>query len=380
MRIRIRGPSGQSTISLDEVATVKDLKSKVAEITGLSSFEIKYGYPPMPLKLDQYDEPSTKLSEIGVKLNGEQLIVSKKEGNSVRGSKTTVPETQADKPSQSVSAPSQDKQVKKTPAAGLSDGFSFEGFGAAPPPVQTKPNKNPPKASPKPLGLSRKKNLDLEADPPEIAMPDHNSTLVLRIMPDDNSCLFRAVGNAVLPALDTMNELRSTVAQGIQNDLETYSQAILDQKPDDYCVWIQTEDAWGGGIELSILSKHFDVEICSIDVQTLRVDRFNEGMPTRCIVVYSGIHYDSITLSPSDPPYTHATIPPEFDVKIFPSADEVILEKAVDLCRILQGKKYFTDTAGFKIKCNTCGGLFVGEKGATEHASQTGHYDFGEAD
>jgi ubiquitin thioesterase OTU1 len=140
-----------------------------------------------------------------------------------------------------------------------------------------------------------------------------------------------------------------------------------------------TESSWGGAIELSILSKHFDIEICSIDVQTLRVDRFNEGRPTRCILVYSGIHYDTIALSPSEPPFEHSYAPPEFDTKVFDSADLVILQKALDLCKKLQEKHYYTDTAGFHVKCNTCGKLFIGEKGATKHAAETGHYDFGEA-
>lgn len=87
-------------------------------------------------------------------------------------------------------------------------------------------------------------------------------------MPDDNSCLFRAFGTAVLPGDDlTMTELRSLVAGAIQADPDTYSQVVLEQKPDDYCRWIQTPDAWGGFIEMGILAKHFDIEICSIDVQ-----------------------------------------------------------------------------------------------------------------
>lgn len=179
--------------------------------------------------------------------------------------------------------------------------------------------------------------------------------------------------------MDTMNELRSVVAQVIQENSELYSEAVLEKKPDDYCRWIQNEDSWGGGIELSILSKHFDIEICSIDVQTLRVDRFNEGPPTRCLLVYSGIHYDTIALSPSDPPFDHAYAPPEFDTKVFDAVDPLVLEKSLELCRVLQDKHYYTDTAGFRIRCNTCGGTFVGEKGATKHAAQTGHYDFGEA-
>jgi ubiquitin thioesterase OTU1 len=87
-------------------------------------------------------------------------------------------------------------------------------------------------------------------------------------MPDDNSCLFRAFGTAVLPGDDlSMLELRSLVASAIQADPDTYSKVVLEQSPDDYCRWIQTEDAWGGAIEMNILANHFDIEVCSIDVQ-----------------------------------------------------------------------------------------------------------------
>ena len=127
-----------------------------------------------------------------------------------------------------------------------------------------------------------------------------------------------------------------------------------------------------GQIELDILSAHFDIEICSIDVQSLRVDRYNEGKPTRCILVYSGIHYDIMALSPFDSP-------PEDDVKMFDAADAMILNQAVVLCQMLQDRHYFTDTARFSIRCNTCGEVMIGEMAATQHASLTGHTDFGEA-
>lgn len=158
-----------------------------------------------------------------------------------------------------------------------------------------------------------------------------------------------------------------------------YPAVVLEKDPDDYCRWIQSESSWGGAIELDILSKHFDIEICSIDVQTLRVDRWNEGRAKRCILVYSGIHYDVIALSASDPPFTTAYAPPEFDEKIFDVVDQVVLETAVELCRVLQGQHYYTDTGAFTVRCNVCRRTFTGENGATEHAKETGHYDFGEA-
>lgn len=331
MKFRLRGPAGQSTVTLEDAATVDELRTQIVEKTGLINYDVKYGYPDLkPLEIDGL-APGTKMADLGIKFNGEQLLVTGRE-----------------------SAP--EAPLSKTGGVPVS---------APPEPPQNLPSQRPHEARSK--------------DPPEIASPEHSGTFVLRIMPDDNSCLFRAVGTALMGDMDAMNELRSVVAQTIQENPSLYSEAVLERKPDDYCRWIQNEDSWGGGIELSILSKHFDIEICSIDVQTLRVDRFNEGPPTRCILVYSGIHYDTIALSPSEPPFAHADAPPEFDTKVFDSADPLVLEKALGLCKILQGRHYYTDTAGFRIRCNTCGGIFVGEKGATQHATQTGHYDFGEA-
>lgn len=328
MRMRVRGPSGQSTMTLDDSASISDLREQIAEKTGLTSFSVKYGYPDLkPLDLDRF-QPDQKVSDTGVNLNGEQLIVA------VRDSAAPL-----DEPAFSQSAPQQPSQY----------------------PSLSKPTEKP------------------SDDPPEIASPEHQGTFVLRVMPDDNSCLFRAVGAAVMGEMDTMVELRSIVAAAIQSNPLEYTAVVLGKNPDDYCQWIQNEGSWGGAIELKILSEYFNIEICSIDVQTLHMFQFNEGAPTRCIVVYSGIHYDVLALSPSDPPYTHADPFAQGDTKIFEAIDPVVLEKAKELCQVLQSKHYYTDTSGFSVRCNTCGGLFTGEMGATRHASETGHYDFGEA-
>ncbi|GJP96506.1 hypothetical protein CBS115989_6836 [Aspergillus niger] len=328
MRIRIRGPAGQSTVTLDADATVDDLRHQITEKTGLTAYDVKYGYPNIkPLVLGGLPS-NQKLADLDITLNGEQLIVTQHENSAQSPIK---------------SEPQAANLLLKAPA------------------VSSTPKKGSPD------------------DPPEVPSPDHSGTFVLRIMPDDNSCLFRAVSSATMGGVDAMTELRSVVAQTIQAHPDIYTEAVLEKKPDEYCRWIQNEDSWGGGIELSILSKHFDIEICSIDVQTLRIDRFNEGAPMRCIVVYSGIHYDTIALSPSSPPYTHSDVPPDFDTKVFDAADPLVLEKSQELCQVLQSRHYYTDTAGFRLRCNTCGGTFVGERGATQHAEQTGHVDFGEA-
>ncbi|KAL8822891.1 MAG: hypothetical protein Q9191_006380 [Dirinaria sp. TL-2023a] len=380
MRLRVRGPAGQSTLTLEQNATVGDLQSNIAKLTSITSPDIKYGYPPKPLHLENY-EKTASLSGLGVKLDGEQLIVSQRvapvkqssqENNKIPNQPSGVP----------IVSSASEQPRKTSTAKSVSSSFSFADVGVAPPsPPPNKPANAAPSSQSSnlsPLSLSRKPN-KLDTEPPELPLPTHAATLLLRIMPDDNSCLFRAFNSAYFGAMDNMHELRSIIAQYIQGRPEDYSAAVLDKEPDAYCRWIQREDAWGGFIELDILSKHFDVEICSIDVQTLRVDRFNEGRPKRCILVYSGIHYDVIALSPSDPPYTSTYAPPDFDTKIFEADDDIVLDRARELCKILQGQHYFTNTASFSIRCNVCGAMLVGEKGATEHASTTGHYDFGEA-
>ena len=362
MRIRIRGPAGQATVNLPETATVGVLRSQISEQTSITHPEVKYGYPPKPLSLQDHDV-SVKLSEIGINLDGEQLIVSANTATLTKYASSISTDPQHP----SSGSNSLHPNVSTTsPTNGTSSSVPLANTGFTPQFSAQKPEKR--------LSPSR----DLDA--PEVPLPTHSSTMILRVMPDDNSCLFRAFSTAFFgTGIDSMYELRSVIAQHIQSHPEIYSTIVLEKPPDDYCRWIQTEAAWGGAIELDILSRHFEVEICSIDVQTLRIDRFNEGKSTRCILVYSGIHYDTIALSPSDPPYEHANAPPDFDSKIFNAADLVVLQGAVELCRMLKGKHYYTDTGAFNVKCNVCGKACVGEKGATEHAKKTGHYDFGEA-
>jgi ubiquitin thioesterase OTU1 len=77
MRTRLRGPGGASTITLPDDATVGDLIALITEKTALPSFDVKYGYPPKPLLLEE-SENSIPLSKLEVKLDGEQLTISAK--------------------------------------------------------------------------------------------------------------------------------------------------------------------------------------------------------------------------------------------------------------------------------------------------------------
>ena len=350
IRLRVRGPQGVATVSIDSGASWSDLLKRISETTGVEGdFDLKYGYPPQAFNTESING-DMQLSDLSHELNGEQLIVMPRDVQAKLSSPTSS---------------------KPRP----------EAVKALPPHDLTSPPAHKPGDFPnRPLGLARKPEGDVESDPPEIPVPMLEGAMVLRVMPDDNSCMFRALSSAVLgSALDGMTELRSVVAQTIQANPDLYTKGMLEKEPSAYCRWIQREDSWGGGIELSILSQHFNIEICSLNVQDLRIDTFNEGRPTRCILVYSGIHYDVLAVTP------YAGADPEFDRKVFDvvkTGDEEIdggaLEAARELCKVLRGRHYFTDTHGFTVKCTQCGQAGTGEQWALEHARSTGHGDFGE--
>lgn len=334
-----------ASVIVERTSTWRELLKLISEKSGVVDFDLKYGYPPQTYDTQSIDG-DVKLQDLPQKLDGEQLIVTPR----------VVTKSISEALNMDKHVPTNAQELPATPKA---------------------QHQSPDK----PLNLTRKPKPALSDDPPIIPVPQLEGVMVLRVMPDDNSCMFRALSAAVLgSALDGMTELRSVVAQQIQENPELYTAGVLEKSPTDYCRWIQREDSWGGGIELAILSQHFDIEVCSINVQDLRVDKFNEGRPTRCVLVYSGIHYDVCAVTP------HAGADPDFDRKVFDvvkvAGDEMdggALEAAVELCRGLQKQHYFTDTHAFSLKCGQCGEQGNGQQWAVQHARQTGHGDFGEA-
>ena len=76
--------------------------------------------------------------------------------------------------------------------------------------------------------------------------------MVRRVVPDDNSCLFTAVGYLVERRLDAAAELRVVVADTVLAGGEEHSAAVL--------------GTWGGalpqGSQLSMLHKAVDWALC----------------------------------------------------------------------------------------------------------------------
>jgi ubiquitin thioesterase OTU1 len=95
---------------------------------------------------------------------------------------------------------------------------------------------------------------------------------------------------------DGVSEMRRLIARSIAEDVDTYSEAMLGRPNEEYQSWILKNESWGGGIELSILSKFYNIEIDVVDIQSSSISRFGEdrNYPTRIFLLYDGIHYDSL--------------------------------------------------------------------------------------
>jgi len=155
MRTRLRGPGGTSTLTLPDDATVGDLLTLITEKTSVAKFEIKYGYPPQPLLLEQY-EKSQALSQLGVKLDGEQLIISPKDDPSTK---------QASQPVTGETANKGQEKSSKLPAE--SSSFSFTNVPGFEQPKESKQER--------PVALQRARTM--EGDVPELPLPERGATL-----------------------------------------------------------------------------------------------------------------------------------------------------------------------------------------------------------
>lgn len=316
-QLRLRHPEGAATLDVDfHNATMQDLQQQIFAVSGIRPEQqrILSGYPSEPLAMI----PGKLLSDIGLR-HGDQVLV--RQGGT--SSSPTTPRRHL--------APSTQAPV-------------------------------------------------VQNDGPACVEMSSGMLLVHRDVPDDNSCLFSAIALIFRQDIAHAQLMRTIVAREIQADPETYSEAILGMPRDRYIGAILKPSTWGGAIELGILAKYFETEIASLDVETGRIDQFfpppNRSGGNRCLVIYSGIHYDVASVSPA----VDAT--PEWDQTIFPimSTDDSDphLEAAQRLATVLRERRAFTNTTTFDLRCEQCGKGLKGEKDARKHAQETGHVRFGE--
>ncbi|BFZ55782.1 ubiquitin-specific protease otu1 [Savitreella phatthalungensis] len=225
---------------------------------------------------------------------------------------------------------------------------------------------------PNPTSTNTSANANADADVPSVSVGTRG-TVTLRVMEDDNSCLFRAIGFVCVGGgVDTGGALRDVCCDAIERDPETWNDGVLGMRRSTYVAKLQRPDTWGGEIEMQLLATHFGVTLAAVDVRSQHIYRYNPDAASRktVYVLYSGIHYDAIAMSTHPGAYT--------DLTQFDTGDIAVENAVIELARKLGQKGYYTDTATFTLKCNDCGTKLQGEKAAQAHAAATGHYNFGE--
>ncbi|KAI1760905.1 OTU-domain-containing protein [Hypoxylon sp. FL1150] len=340
MQIRYKAPQGAGKVELHDTATVSQLLDALKTKTGLADVTVKYGWPPKALGTHQYD---TSLQELGLQ----------------RESLTIAPAANAfaDATTSAASIPAAERSGEAS--------------------QKTTDQKESPLCNPQSTATAQD-NMGIKDQNISVSMPETGSTLVLRIMPDDNSCMFTAVGGALrgLPSAADNDysapELRRIVVSHIEANPEKYSEAILGKPSVAYCRNILQPDTWGGEIELAILSEIFSIEIDVIDVKTNTVYRIGEGngYAMRCAVVYSNIHYDRLAEV-----FFEGQEEMDFDVTRWAvDGSDHIITNAKELCRILRDKHhYYTSTSDFVVRCDICQWIGQGQESVVRHVSQTGH-------
>lgn len=188
--------------------------------------------------------------------------------------------------------------------------------------------------------------------------------MLVKKMPDDNSCLFHAIKQSIGLDLSVTN-LRRIIYNTILGNPIQYTEALLGRPRKEYAVSM-LEEAWGGGIELAILAKYFSHEIAVVDIQSGHVSVFAEGCgyPWRVYLLYSGIHYDCLELSNGT-------------TKFAPD-DRSALQCAQQIAADLRSQRQYTNVAEATLECEMCGVQFKGAKEAEHHAEMFGHLEFKE--
>jgi ubiquitin thioesterase OTU1 len=97
-----------------------------------------------------------------------------------------------------------------------------------------------------------------------------------KIIPADNSCLFNSINYAINQNLNEPQLMRELIATEILSNPDIYNSAILEKDPDQYSDWIMRNDTWGGGIELSVLTKLLNIKLAVSDIKNCTIQYFGE--------------------------------------------------------------------------------------------------------
>lgn len=195
--------------------------------------------------------------------------------------------------------------------------------------------------------------------------------MIRRVIDSDNSCLFNSIGFLMYGLKTKAKFLRQVVHDEISSKPEEY-QYHFDKTIQEYLDWILLPTSWGGGTEIFILSKYFQVEICIINIETLNdvVYGENSGYTKRIYLLYSGIHYDAITRNLFD------EMPEADDQRQFDIDDKYAYEGSLWVASELRKAKQYTNLKECALICQVCFKGMASSKDALAHATATTHQNF----
>lgn len=311
---KLRTPKGQFSIeNISPSLTLKDFKLQLSKKTGIKSEQltIKSGYPPKEISHSSINTPIKSL-DIS---NGDLLII--------------------------------EENLK----------------------IPLEPQKNSPKSH-----QNKEKVLDLSSIPAEQTPNKEGLIMIRRVVPADNSCLFRSIAYNLNPKAQSFNieEARELIAGYILSNPEEY-EGLLEKSPQEYSQWIMKDTSWGGEPELIILAKHYNIEICAISVQSCQCFYYNSAAMKRMFVIYDGIHYDAVARNICEEITDN-------DVSLFEKNDQCAVDGCIVLANNLRKIHQYTDVSNFDIQCLVCLKGLKGEKDVAEHSKETGHCNFKEID
>ena len=117
-------------------------------------------------------------------------------------------------------------------------------------------------AVPQSLDAKSSSNKRLKTD--NVGSGPSSGKLQRKVVPADNSCLFTSINYCMSGAVVGSEHsafMREVIASVVSSDPGKYCEAYLGRTNADYTRWIQTKEAWGGAIEVQILSEYFQVQI-----------------------------------------------------------------------------------------------------------------------
>jgi ubiquitin thioesterase OTU1 len=187
----------------------------------------------------------------------------------------------------------------------------------------------------------------------------------------DNSCLFATISYLCTGSVNQAYSLRQHCIKVIRENPDKFDEATLGSFNAEYCKWLSDPQHWGGYIEMDILSKHFNVEICVLYIEDGQIVPVNScGAKKRIYILYDNIHYDAVIFKCFGEPKERF---------IVNSDDGKALELATEMMSIIRTAGGFTNTKKATYQCDICGTVCKGSKEADAHARATGHINFSQA-